>query len=190
MRAQIQKGAEVPLTFGTAQIGHKDCNIYASTLSIDGNLYDMLESREFIELAFSEVEKLNWDRNNLTKTFMNFFKSLFEKQKLAGMAVKSYGPKFWSMRADLIEAKGKINRLTILMHNFMDASQFDGCRIHEWSFMVMTQNRPISMCMHNAKRDEFILQPILPATGEKRWSPLTGPFETPQLEKAAAGLGN
>ena len=38
-------------------------------------------------------------------------------------------------------------------------------RVHACSFMVMTAEGPVSMCEHNAKRDDFILTPF---TVEKR----------------------
>ena len=42
----------------------------------------------------------------------------------------------------------------------MDANNLDPDRINACSFMVMTPDGPMSMCAHNAKRDEFILRPI------------------------------
>jgi hypothetical protein len=42
--------------------------------------------------------------------------------------------------------------------------------------MTMTRNGPISMCVHNAKRDAFILQPVRVRFGNGRalWDPLQG----------------
>jgi hypothetical protein len=42
--------------------------------------------------------------------------------------------------------------------------------------MAMTQCGPISMCLHNAKRDAFILAPIRLSTseGERFWDPVSG----------------
>ena len=58
----------------------------------------------------------------------------------------------------------------------MDASALDPERVHACSFMVMTADGPISMCAHNARRDEFILKPLTVATerGEALWNPLSG----------------
>ncbi len=41
----------------------------------------------------------------------------------------------------------------------MDAQRLDQDRIDGCSFMVMTADGPVSMCQHNAKRDEYILMP-------------------------------
>ncbi len=42
------------------------------------------------------------------------------------------------------------------MHeDHLDQERIDAC-----SFMVMTPDGPISMCAHNAERDEYILRPL------------------------------
>ncbi len=43
----------------------------------------------------------------------------------------------------------------------MDAEALDPERIRNCSFMIMTATGPVSMCEHNARRDEFILKPVL-----------------------------
>ena len=78
--------------------------------------------------------------------------------------------------ADLIAARGRVHKLSFFIHNFMDACSLEKQRVDACSFMVATQIGPISMCLHNAKRDEFILAPI--RTGRSPhaplWDPLTG----------------
>ena len=43
----------------------------------------------------------------------------------------------------------------------------------------MTRDGPLSMCLHNAKRDSYILQPIRIPTwaGDRYWNPLSGALE-------------
>ena len=53
-----------------------------------------------------------------------------------------------------------MHKLSFFVQNFMDADHLDLERVHACSFMVMTPNGPMSMCEHNARRDEFILQKI------------------------------
>jgi hypothetical protein len=69
-----------------------------------------------------------------------------------------------------------VNKLSFVIHNFMDACRLEPDRVNACSFMAMTQRGPISMCLHNAKRDAFILAPIrLNGTGGERvWNPLSG----------------
>jgi hypothetical protein len=42
----------------------------------------------------------------------------------------------------------------------MDADHLEPERVRACSFMLMTAEGPISMCEHNAHRDEFVLKPI------------------------------
>ncbi len=44
----------------------------------------------------------------------------------------------------------------------------------------MTDDGPISMCEHNARRDEFIFKPIVllsPTAGQATWNPASGEIE-------------
>jgi hypothetical protein len=90
------------------------------------------------------------------------------------------------MKRDLIAGRGRVHKLSFFIHNFMHACQLDRERIEACVFMAVTTDGPISMCLHNAKRDSFILEPVKlkTATGETLWHPMRGP------EGAPAGIRN
>ena len=67
---------------------------------------------------------------------------------------------------DLLASRGRVHKLSFFVQNFMDASALDPERIRACSFMVMTAAGPVSMCAHNARREEFILKPLTIATHE------------------------
>ena len=96
----------------------------------------------------------------------------------------------WVMRKELIAARGKIGKLSFHIHNFMDASQLDGRRAAACSFMVMTPQGPISMCIHNAKRDDYLLVPAQVKRAEKIqfWNPATGTLQNHKPEKIEVRL--
>jgi hypothetical protein len=58
----------------------------------------------------------------------------------------------------------------------MDAQALEEDRIRACAFKVMTGEGPMSMCMHNAKRDSFILRPVPLTEGPTVvfWHPMTG----------------
>jgi hypothetical protein len=62
------------------------------------------------------------------------------------------------MKADLMASRGRVNKLFFFIHNFMDACDLDPERIKACTFMAATQDGPISMCLHNARRDQYILR--------------------------------
>jgi 7,8-dihydro-6-hydroxymethylpterin dimethyltransferase len=103
-----------------------------------------------------------------------------------------------SLAPDLARARGRISPLSFVIHEFMDASCLDCDRVRACAFKVMTRDGPVSMCMHNAKRDDFILQPISVRDANRVngqeiafWQPLTGAVEnlTPQAPPAPESHG-
>jgi 7,8-dihydro-6-hydroxymethylpterin dimethyltransferase len=58
----------------------------------------------------------------------------------------------------------------------MDQNNLDQERIDACSFMVMTHEGPFSMCLHNSKRDDYILKPFIvkPEKGSKLYHPFKG----------------
>ena len=90
---------------------------------------------------------------------------------LAGLA--------WRMKQDLARSRGEVRKLSFFIHNFMDACNLEQERVDACAFMVATVDGPLSMCVHNAKRDDYLLKPIAVGAGEKMrfWSPVSGEFE-------------
>ena len=85
----------------------------------------------------------------------------------------------WKARGNLIAARGRVYKLTLFTHNFMDACSLDRERIDACVFMAITQDGPLSMCAYNARRDRYLLRPLATANGQ--WQPLatsTGPISS------------
>jgi hypothetical protein len=80
------------------------------------------------------------------------------------------------MKRDLIAARGRVDKLSFMIHNFMDACRLERERIDACVFMAATKDGPVSMCLHNAVRDSFILDPVpLQIPGGRRWwDPVSG----------------
>jgi len=71
----------------------------------------------------------------------------------------------------LLACRGSIHSLSFVTHNFMHANNLDPERLNACAFSVMTQLGPVSMCQHNARRDDYILAPIKLKNGHY-WHPL------------------
>ena len=86
------------------------------------------------------------------------------------------GRTLWRMRHGLIAGRGRVHRLSFFIHDFMDARHLEPDRVAACAFMVATADGPVSMCLHNAHRDSFIMQPIRLTTprGPRLWDPLVG----------------
>ena len=66
-------------------------------------------------------------------------------------------------------ARGRVHKLTLFTHNFMDARQLEAQRVDACVFMAMTQDGPLSMCAYNAQRDHYLLAPL--QTSQGTWQP-------------------
>ena len=94
-------------------------------------------------------------------------------------AGKWLGEKFVRFGPAYVKAKLQrrpAGKISFFIQNFQDEDKLDEERIHNCSFHVMTDDGGISMCTHNAQRDEYIipdwmkkgfgLQPKRPPIGE------------------------
>jgi len=68
--------------------------------------------------------------------------------------------KAWYLRRAIVAAHGRVHTLSFMVHDFMHARSLEAERIGACAFSVMTAEGPLSMCLHNAKRDEYILQTL------------------------------
>lgn len=174
--AQIQKGAEIDLAFDAIMVGHHDCNRWTSSIAINGNLHSFVDNPEFVTDFLNKTTEIEFKRTKPIETVASVLSWAFKHPDILTRGLKHLVPRLWKMKGDLLAAKGKAHKLTFFVHNFMDANGLQCDRIDSCSFMVMTAEGPVSMCMHNAKRDAFILKPLEIGGGndKKIWNPLTG----------------
>lgn len=172
---KIEEGAGTRISFETARIGHPKCHKYGLTLEANGKLFDFFDDPKLFNMLIEKTRGLELDRTHKIKLISNVVQWLCKNPDFIFPALKFAARKLWEMKADILKAR-RVGKLSFFMQNFMDASSLEVDRIHACSFMVMTAQGPISMCMHNAKRDDFILQPLKLKT-EQVWQPLTGKTE-------------
>jgi len=176
---QIHKGTGIKLNFGAIDTGHHDCNRYAMTLITNGNLYDLMDEPDFIADFLDSTKHLQYDRNNRRSVVNQLADWAIKNPDMIGPGLKWTSKKLWRMKADMLAARGKVNKLSFFIHNFMDACHLEKERIDACVFVVATRDGPMSMCLHNAKRDKYLLQPIeVKAENKLRfWNPVTGQLQ-------------
>ena len=176
VREQIVRGAGTPISWDTILIGHPGCHRIGITLEANGNLYDLNDDPEFFNRFLTDFQHVMLDRREPRRAAKALIQELARRPAWVGRTLRFFLPKLWRMRRDLLASGGRVHKLSFFVQNFMDASALDPERIHACSFMVMTANGPISMCAHNARRDEFILKPLTVRTevGDAVWNPLSG----------------
>lgn len=185
--AQIEKGAGTSINFAASWVGHPRCNRYGLCFEAGGRLYDAFDDAQFIARLQPATAHLVLERGAPRRTAKQFVAWLAANPRHWASVLGWSTVKAWQMRAGLAAGRGRVRTLSFLIHGFMDAHTLDRERIDACVFKVMTAQGPVSMCLHNAQRDRFILQPIRMQTlqGERVWQPLG---EAPRHAKGRARL--
>lgn len=170
--ARIREGADAPVGLTLPLAGHAACNRYALTLVANGRVYDLYDTPAAVAAALAATGTTPFDRRRPGRAIAALALSLLRRPTALAITLPALAKKFWAMRADLVAARGRVHKLSFFLHDFMDAAHLDRERIGACIFVTQTAEGPISMCLHNAKRDAFILQPL--RTGDGWWQPLTG----------------
>jgi 7,8-dihydro-6-hydroxymethylpterin dimethyltransferase len=185
VQEQIEKGARSSISFDALRVGHARCNRYGMIFVANNRAYDALDDRRFLEAILERMPLLSFDRRSRSKVIATFMTGVLTSPYLSFKAVGWLVRKAWQARADLWAARGRVNKLSFVIHNFMDACRLERDRVDACAFTAMTQRGSISMCLHNAKRDAFILAPISLSgpEGDRFWDPISG-----ELMEKSAGM--
>lgn len=175
VRAQINRGAAIDINFDASPIGHTRCNKYAMCFEVNGKLYNALDDSEFVEQIVSSRDA-DWNDYRSPNPFVNVYRWWKKHPGHIVSGMRYISRLLWQGKWDLLKARGKVNRLSFFIHNFMDACHLEPDRIEACSFHTITRDGPISMCLLNAKRDDYILQPVAVTDNQQTvyWDPLTG----------------
>ena len=158
---QVEQGSTSDLPWDAIQVGHSECHFYLPTLVVNDTVYPVVFDKQFFADFARDFQHINWNRHDAKLAiFFDFLKALIKQPTWWWRMTKHSFKLFKNMWRDLLVAKGRVEKMTIFVQNFMDASQLKQERIDACSFMVMTAEGPVSMCQHNASRDDYILKPL------------------------------
>lgn len=172
---RIAVGAGAPVRF-LSGIGHHRCNGYAVTLVANGHVHDIATDPSLVAEALSATAGLAYDHTSKFRRFRRLIGWGLNNPGFLLRGAHWAGRTLWALKRDLLASRGRVHRLSFFIHDFMDACHLEHDRIASCAFMVATVDGPVSMCLHNAGRDSYILKPIRLTTtaGETIWEPLTG----------------
>jgi len=168
---QLRDGTELNLNYDYPLIGHSDCNKYTSIMVSGNNRTVLFDDREFFNKLFDVLASVgdNWADPGIVIR-RAIFKALRSPSLLWG-GIKFWTKKLWALKSGLVQGKG-MHRINFFIHNFMDAEKLECERCETCVFMVATADGPLSMCVHNAKRDQMISRPARDESGKVLWNPL------------------
>lgn len=188
--AAIQQGANAPLNFAAASAGHHACNRYAYGVIINGRMHDFLNDPGFVQYVLHESTGVTINRANKFDVLKAVTAFLVKRPKIFVGVIGRFAALAWRARRDLLAARGRVGKLSFFVHNFMDTEALDIERCDACSFMVMTPEGPMSMCVHNAKRDDYLLVAAEVKRENKLmyFNPATGQFQGQMPKNIAVTL--
>jgi tetraether lipid synthase len=183
---RICEGAGARLDFEAMRLGHARCNRFAMALVAAGNVYDVFDDPGFAQWFLAETAHLQFDRIAPAKTVRTLAAWASRDPRRLARFLHWVARKSWQMKGGLVRSAGKVDKISFFIHNFMDACRLERERVDACIFPVATGDGPVSMCLHNARRDQHLLKPVPLARGQRIgfWNPLTGRIEN----RPAVGL--
>ena len=161
VKAAIESAIRKALPWEKVRIGHSDCHSYMPTLVANGQVYSVVDDEHLFAQFIEDFKHIQTTRQHgSAKIVWDYSKALLARPSWLLKLAKATVIKMLEMRKSLMKSKGRVHKLSFFVQNFMDASALQQDRIHACSFMVMTADGPVSMCKHNAERDEHILKPL------------------------------
>ncbi|MFI5120124.1 MAG: radical SAM protein [Thermoanaerobaculia bacterium] len=176
VRRRIEEACGTALGWDNIRVGHPDCNSVSYVLLAKDRVLDLNADPALFAAIIRETTDIRYSRINAFRTGSRVLlwalsRPLFLLLILRRLALFTarHARTLWTGRKE-------IRKLTLIIHNFMDAGDLDPERVAACSFMVATDRGFVSMCAHNAAREAFIRKPLEVKTEEglKVWNPLTG----------------
>ena len=174
---QIRLGTGADLDFDALAVGHPHCNRYALSLVVGDTVHDVNVNRTLTAKVLTHLGDTSFPRTDRRAARKAIAALLCRHPDLWWPTLKALAGFAWRARRDLVAARGRVHKLSFFVHNFMDAQHIERERAHACVFMVATAQGPLSMCVHNAKRDSFVFASLDLVTprGVERWDPLRPP---------------
>ena len=174
--AAIEQGVGIDLNFDAVMIGHDACNRYASILTAGAHTVSPLGNRALVDQLITALGEDERHVDGYLEIAATTARLVLRRPSLALRAAAHVTGLIWQLRKGLWASRGHVHRMAITLHNFMDAEALDAERCRACTFFVLTEDGPLSMCVHNARRDQHLFTParIETENGLHWWSAATG----------------
>jgi molybdenum cofactor biosynthesis enzyme MoaA len=166
----IETGYETPLHFGTAAVGHSNCNRYASVVTAGGRAVSLLSNQRLVHRVIAALDRVDDGQDAHIRIRPNLSRVVRRHPVLALRALGHLAVSIARLGPGLL--RGPVRRQAVFIHNFMAADALEDDRCASCVFMVATANGPLSMCVHNAQRDQHLTSPdrVEGPAGPKWWN--------------------
>lgn len=176
VRRRIEEACGTALGWDNIRVGHPDCNSVSYVLLAKDRFLDLNADPALFASIIRETTDIRYSRIDAFKTGWRVLFWALSRPAFLFLILRRLVAFMGRHARALWAGRKEIKKLTLIIHNFMDANDLDPERVAACSFMVATDRGFVSMCAHNAARETFIRKPLEVATAEgvKVWDPLTG----------------
>jgi hypothetical protein len=164
MQQLIDEACETKISWENILIGHPQCHNIGYSLVVGGKeVIDLFYDSRVIEKFLADFGTVVLDRSDVPRSALKVARHIFfEKPSWIPFGAPYAGRLAGKILAAMARTRStRVGKLSFFMQNFQDADALDQERIHNCSFMVATRDGAISMCEHNAGRDDYIIPPNL-----------------------------
>ena len=168
MQRIIDEACGSRLSWDAVQIGHPECHNIAYAVVVGGDraqpqVIDVFDDTRALERFLADFGTVVLDRSDVPRSAWKLLRHIFTVEpawiRFSAPFVARLGGKILAAMARTRSTRAA--KLSFFMQNFQDADRLDAERVHHCSFMVATRDGAISMCEHNARRDDYIIPPNL-----------------------------
>ena len=197
----IEEGcAGVKLSWESVLFGHPDCHNVAYSVVSGGKVIDLFDDERVLAQWLADFGTLTLDRTQAVRSALKVVGYMLrEHPEWLRIGGRWAGSKLLAALPPAIlqalreRRRPQVAKLSFFMQNFMDADNLVKERIENCSFHIATRQGSISMCLHNARRDDYIIPPNL-VRGRDLFpkrppiaTALSGSVSTDREESAPAG---
>jgi hypothetical protein len=164
MQRIIDDACGTPISWDNVLIGHPECHNIGYTLVVGGReVIDLFDDPRVIERFLADFGTVVLDRSDVPRSALAVARHIFTERPEwltfgGAFAARLVGK---LARAMVRTRSTRVGKLSFFMQNFQDADHLDASRIKHCSFYVATRDGAVSMCEHNARRDDYIIPPNL-----------------------------
>jgi MoaA/NifB/PqqE/SkfB family radical SAM enzyme len=160
MQALIDAACGARISWDRLLIGHPECHNIGYTLVVGGReVIDLFDDARVVERFLADFGTVALDRSDVPRSALKVLRHVFATRP----EWLTFGGAFTArlvgrvLSAMARTRSTRVGKLSFFMQNFQDADALDQERIHHCSFYVATRDGAVSMCAHNAERDQHII---------------------------------
>jgi hypothetical protein len=164
MQQLIDQACGTRIGWDQLLIGHPQCHNIGYLLVVGGReCIDLFDDARIIERFLADFGTVVLDRSDVPRSALKVARHIFTQKP---SWIPFGAPWAARLAGKILSAMARtrslnVGKLSFFMQNFQDADALDMERIHNCSFMVATCDGAVSMCEHNARRDDYIIPPNL-----------------------------